>query len=273
MENKNLLTTVQMANFVTDGMLVFDGLVPDEINAESLRELEAKEIKGTYETQGQPLDNLWRDSKGIGAMMRMPEVQGIIESLVGPQPLYDHHFPHTVGPFHQEGQIWHADNIIDPRLTFDVQLFYFPHDTPREMGGTMFLPGSHLRRVHETDIGRYQNFLNQKPMVCSAGTIGIAHHGIWHCAQPNKTDRRRYMFKLRINPTVRQVKLWDTTDLDSPEIPEILFRNHRWYGNDDRLEYAQRIKLWRHLLDDPKWDAHYWLTRVENEPTRELIHA
>ena len=42
------------------------------------------------------------------------------------------------------------------------------HDTPRQMGGTMFLPGSHLRRIHETFIGRYQNFVNQVPIACKA---------------------------------------------------------------------------------------------------------
>ena len=44
---------------------------------------------------------------------------------------------------------------------FDIQFFYFAHDTPREMGGTMILPGSHYRRVCESDIARYQNFLEQ----------------------------------------------------------------------------------------------------------------
>ncbi len=270
METQLLLTSVQMANFVTDGLLVFDEIVPDEINREAMRELEAKEIKGQYEAQGQPLDNLWRTSGGIGAMMRLPQVQSLITSLVGTESLYDHHFPHLVGPHHKEGQIWHADNIIDPRMHFDIQLFYFPHDTPREMGGTMFLPGSHLRRVHETDIGRYQNFLNQKPMVCKAGTVAVGHHGIWHCAQPNLTDQKRFMFKLRINPTVRQKLTWNTQDLNDPAIPDIFFRNHRWYGNDDRLEAANRIKLWRFLIGDETWDAHYWLTRVENKPERLL---
>lgn len=267
-----LLSNEQMANFVADGFLRFDGLIPDELNREAMHEIDEKLIPSHYETSGQPLSNLWGNSKGFGTLFRLPQVQGIIQSLVGPNPLYDHHAFHKVGPHHVEGQVWHADNIIDPRLTFDIQLFYFPHDTPRAAGGTMFLPGSHLRRIHETDIGRYQNFRGQVPMVCKAGTVAVAHHGIWHCAQPNQTDGMRYMFKLRLNPTVRQVKLWNT-DTDDSQIGDILFRNHRWYGNDDRLEYAQRIKLWRHLIDNPTWDAHYWLTRVENEPSRAAVAA
>jgi hypothetical protein len=261
-----------MANFVADGFLRFDELIPDEINREAMREIDAKLIPSHYERSGQPLSGLWENSGGFGALFRHPAVQGIIHSLVGPNPLYDHHAFHKVGPQHIEGQVWHADNIIDPRLCFDIQLFYYPHDTPREMGGTMFLPGSHLRYVHESFIGRYQNFVGQMPMVCKAGTVAVAHHGIWHCAQPNLTETMRYMFKLRINPTVRQNLLWNTSDLALSEtksaIDNALFRHHRWYGSEDRLEYAQRIKLWRFLVGDDTFDSHYWLTRVENRPTK-----
>ena len=270
MDKQHLLTSVQMAEFVADGMLRFDELIPDAINQEAMREIDEERIPRHYEHQGQPLASLWPDSQGFGALFRLPQVQGIIHSLVGPDPLYDHHAFHRVGPHHEEGQTWHADAIIDTRQHFDIQLFYYPHDTPREMGGTMFLPGSHLRRIHETDIGRYQNFLGQVPIVCKAGTLAVGHHGIWHCAQPNHTEQMRYMFKLRLNPTVRQLRLWNTDDLDSPEIDRILFRNHKWYGNDDRLEYAQRIKFWRFLTGNDKFDSGYWLTRIENMPERRV---
>ena len=94
----------------------------------------------------------------------------------------------------------------------------------------MLLPGSHYRRISESDIARYQNFLGQVPIVCEAGTIAVAHHGIWHCAQPNLTDNKRTMFKLRLNPTVKQCRLWNTTDMNNPEINKILGTNHGWYG-------------------------------------------
>lgn len=265
-DRKYLLNSKQIASFVSDGFLRFDELIPDEINHIAMREIDEKSIPQGYDIQGQPLSGLWKESRGFGAMFRMPEVRGIIESLIGPNSLYDHHAFHKVGPHKEEGQVWHADAIIDTRQHFDIQLFYYPHDTPREMGGTMFLPGSHLRRIHETDIGRYHNFVGQVPMVCKRGTLAVAHHGIWHCAQPNHTDTMRYMFKLRLNPTVRQLLLWNTDDLKDPEIDSILFRNHRWYGNDDRLEYAQRIKFWRFLIGDESFDSNYWLTRIENMP-------
>jgi hypothetical protein len=268
-DKQHLLNSKQMAQFVADGLLRFDELVPAELNRAACAEMEAGVLRGKA---GVPMDELWQDL-AIGQVIRLPAIQGMIDSLVGPGPLYDHHAVHTVNANHEHGQIWHADAIIDTRMHFDVQFFYFAHDTPREMGGTMFLPGSQYRRVSESDIARYQNFLGQMPMVCKAGTVAVAHHGIWHCAQPNLTDNKRYMFKLRLNPTVRQKKLWNTDDIDDAEIPGLLNANHRWYGNEVRLEAVNRIKMWRFLTGDDNFDLSYWLSRLENAPENELRAA
>ena len=269
-EKKHLLTSCQMAQFVADGYLRFDDFVPDHLNQAAYTEMNTGKVPGI--SAGTPLSQGWTDSS-LGEVFRLPQVQGIIHSLVGPEPLYDHHAIHTVNANSTDGQIWHADAIIDTRLHFDIQFFYFSHDPPREMGGTMILPGSHYRRVSETDIARYHNFLGQYPMVCKAGTIVVVHHGMWHCAQPNLTDAKRYMFKLRLNPTVRQLKLWNTDDIDSPEIPGHLGINHGWYGNEVRLETVNRIKFWRFLTGDDNFDVSYWLSRLENMPQNILDAA
>jgi len=266
---KDLLTTKQMAKFVADGFLRFDDVVPAELNERALAEMEAGIERPRT---GDPLQGMW-EGTAIGDIVRLPKIQGIMASLVGDAPLYDHHAIHIVQSNQEQGQIWHADAIIDLRTPFDVQFFYFAHDTPREMGGTMFLPGSQYRRVSESDIARYQNFLGQMPMVCKAGTVAVAHHGIWHCAQPNLTDNKRYMFKLRLNPAVRQKKLWNTDDIDDAEIPGLLNANHRWYGNEVRLEAVNRIKMWRFLTGDDSFDLSYWLSRLENAPENELRAA
>ena len=92
------------------------------------------------------------------------------------------------------------------------------------------------------------------------------------------------MFKIRLNPAVRQTRLWDTTDLDESlleqraifwtrELPDpdhvhsILVAQQPWYEQDTgRLEILSRLRLWRYLLGDERADVDYWLTRVENEP-------
>ena len=261
-----LLTTVQMANFASDGFLRFDEIVPDEMNKAAMEEITNGKFPMGGGYRGTPFNDLWLDSV-FGKIFRLPKIQGIIHSLVGPAPRYDHHAVHRVPRDSARGQIWHADAIIDTRTTFDIQLFYYPHDTPREMGGTMFLPGSQFRRINETDIARYHNFVNQMPVVCKAGTILVGHHGMWHCAQPNHTDTMRYMIKLRLNPMVRQQRLWNTDDIDNNEVHGILNKSHGWYGNEVRIEAVQRIKFWRHLTGNESYDNSLWLGRLENEPT------
>ncbi|NKB66287.1 MAG: phytanoyl-CoA dioxygenase [Candidatus Latescibacteria bacterium] len=269
-DKTHLLDSKQMAHFVADGFLRFDDLVPDQLNQAACAEMDQGQVPG--HRAGAPLATAWPDS-ALGQVFRLPQIQGIIHSLVGPDPLYDHHAVHTVGPSHEHGQIWHADAIIDTRQHFDIQFFYFSHDTPREMGGTMILPGSQYRHVSESDIARYQNFRGQYPMVCRAGTLVVVHHGIWHCAQPNLTDDKRYMFKLRLNPTVRQLRLWNTDDIDDSEIRGILGANHQWYGNEVRLEIVNRIKFWRFLTGNDKYDVGYWLSRLENMPENQMQAA
>lgn len=270
-DKQHLLTSKQMARFVTDGYLRFDELVPAEINAAAHKEFVEKPWPAGGGYVGEPLSNKWQGSPGIGAMLQLPRMRGILHSLVGPNPRYDHHQVHTMPAKATWAGGWHADAIIDVRDHFDIQFFYFAHDTPREMGGTMILPGSHFRRVNESEISRHQNFVGQLPTICKAGTVIFVHHGMWHCAQPNVTDSIRYMFKLRLNPTVRQLRLWNTDDINDPEVLRTLGGNHGWYGESDgRLEIVNRIKLWRFITGNEKFDVDFWMSRIENEPENVL---
>ena len=259
-----------MAGFVAHGFLRFDEVVPPDVAAAALDELAAgtgptawKADPGRPPLAGQPLAALWRDSPAIGPVLRLPRVAGIIKSLLGPGALYDHHYAHVIAPQQAWSQPWHADAVLDPRpLAFDVQLMFFFHDTPRAMGGTMILPGSHLRRANELEISRVQNFRGQLPTVCPAGTLIVCHHGIWHCGQPNRTDRPRTMFKLRLGPAHQQLRHWDLTDLDDPDVIRTLRHEHPFAGSQARLELVNRIKLWRYLTGDPQFDIDYWLGRM-----------
>jgi hypothetical protein len=287
-DKQYLLTSKQMATFVAKGFLRFDELVPAEINEAVMAEIDAGSIKAA--PAGTPLSQCYPEPSAIGRMLRLPEVQGIIQSLVGPDPLFDHHAVHVRQPNQDSAQGLHGDSIIDTRMHFDIQLMYFPHDVPLEMGGTLLVPGSHFRRINEMDIARYQNFLGQIPMVCKAGSLLALHHGIWHCGRQNKTDRVRYMYKIRLNPRVRQLRLWNTDDLSADyhkhkpiftretnaieDIQTILSRQEPWFEDaGGRLEIVNRVKLWRFLTGDDNFDVHYWLTRLENMPQNRLLAA
>jgi len=279
MDKRYLLTSKQMAEFVARGFLRFDELVPEEINQEVMRAIDTQAIKG--HRSGRPLSQCYQGTP-IRKLLDLPQVQGLIESLVGEDPLFDHDAIHVREPNEGKAQGLHADSIIDCRTHFDIQLMYFPHDVPLEMGGTLLLPGSHFRRVNEMDVAAYQNMRGQIPMVCKAGTLLALHHGIWHCGRQNKTGRRRYMFKLRLNPAQRQLRLWNTDDLDDEyrktkaihsafpmgdDVQGILARREPWFEQaSGRLEVVNRIKLWRFLTGDEEFDVHYWLGRLENMP-------
>ena len=172
-------------------------------------------------------------------------------------------------------------------------MFYFPHEVTEDMGGTRYIPGTHLRSVHESAIARYQNIRGQMRVVCPAGTIIFFHHGLWHGGGKNTGDAHRIMYKVRMQPSGSQALQWDTSDLNDSrikswqrpifhaqdqrtpdDVPEQLMTPEPWFDNSGRLEYMNRIQFWRLLMDNPEIDIDYWLTRVENEPARQYpTHA
>ena len=267
MHRKHLLTSVQMARFVAHGAHRIDAVVPAEMNAEAIDVLQAGIPAAPY---GTPLSQAFEEGSFAQRLVQLPEVAGAIHSLVGPDPTVDHHAVHIRKAHEGAAQNLHGDAIIDVRPdAFDVQLMYYPQEVTLEMGGTLSVPGSHLRRTNESDTGRYQNLRGQTRLVCPAGTVVFLHHGIWHGGRRNDSDVDRYMFKIRFNPTVRQLRLWNTDDLYDPAVAAELGTRFPWYENaTGRLEIYNRVLLWRALIGDDSYDPDYWVTRATNRPTR-----
>jgi hypothetical protein len=300
-----LLTSAQMASFVARGFLRFDGAVPEAINADFMAEaggaapggwedrrayLKAVAANQIPEVRaGTPLVKAYAPGSAMARLLALPLVRGVIASLLGEGPVFDHHFLHVTFPpqFHENqggenlSQPTHQDSTVDPRLSFDVQMMYFPHAVTREMGGTRFVPGTHLHKVSEVALARYQNLRGQQHVVCPAGTLLFLHHGMWHGGGVNLSRTPRFMLKIRMHAGGDQRRCWDVSDLPAdrtqrpifflksrPEagsIESILTTPEPWFEADtSRLEYVNRIKLWRYLTADPEWDADYWLTRLEN---------
>ena len=210
-EGSPLLSTQEMARFVARGFLRFDALVPPDINR---RFIDAYDERGLPAiAAGTTADEAWPQGSPLAELYALPRLTGIVDSLVGPGCLFDHHFLHVRGAERAPAQHIHQDSTIDPRLHFDVQLLYFPQKVSREMGGTYFLPGSHFRRVNEASISRYQNIVGTQHVACEAGTVFALHMGIWHGGGYNESGERRLMYKVRLNPAVRQRRLWNTDDI------------------------------------------------------------
>jgi hypothetical protein len=266
-ETTHLLSSAEVARFVARGFLRLDSAVPDDLNQEAMAAMPQGIPDVPY---GTPLADAYEEGSFVRRILELPEIAGAIRSLVGPDPTVDHHAVHVREPHEGAAQHLHADAIIDTRTdAFDVQLMYYPHEVTAEMGGTLLVPGSHLRRINESDTGRYQNLRGQVRLTCPAGTVLLLHHGIWHGGRRNDSARRRYMFKIRLNPTVPQVRCWDTSDLDDPAVRTELDARLPWYEwATGRLEVYNRINLWRTLTGDQNFDLDHWVTRVANRPGR-----
>ncbi|MFC8198748.1 phytanoyl-CoA dioxygenase family protein [Streptomyces sp. NPDC057298] len=267
-ERPPLLDSVRMARFVAHGSLRLDAVVPAQMNAEAIGVLGRGVPAVAY---GSTVTDAYPEGSFVRRLLDVPAVAGALRSLVGPGPRVDHHAVHVREPHEGSAQPLHGDAIIDVRTeAFDVQLMYYPQDVTLDMGGTLSVPGSHLRRTNESDTGRYQNLLGQSRLVCPAGTVVFLHHGLWHGGRRNDSDVVRYMFKIRFNPAVRQQRLWDTSDLTDPRVAEELATTFPWYEPaTGRLELYNRVLLWRSLTGDASFDLDHWVTRVSNRPQEE----
>ena len=288
------LTTEEMARFVADGFLRFDALVPASINeriVEELEPLEASKLQqilgGEGQEKGPPrpasltrLSECYPAPSVLGEFLRRPEVQGVIESLVGPDPLFDHDFVHCLRAGSTYRQHLHVDAVIDsPDPSFDIQLFYFPRDVAPGAGGTRFVPATHLRRTRAEGVGRYQHLLGEQQFEGPAGTLMVFHQALWHAGRPNPSKHDRWMYKIRLNPRVSQVRRWNTEDFErihndpsdhtfalmrQDSVAQIFRTMQPWQkGHEARYEQMQRARLWRYLSDDPDFDVDYYHTRIE----------
>ncbi|WOO43352.1 phytanoyl-CoA dioxygenase family protein [Rubellicoccus peritrichatus] len=267
-DNTHKLSTKQMIDFVSNGFIRLDELVPEALCQEILEEVKNRKNKVIWAEKDESVYHAFDQTTILGKLLRLPRMQGTIESLVGANPRFDHFATHLTPAGTRKGTDLHQDAEYDRRPhAFDIQISIFPTDVTEAMGGTLFVPGTHFRRVYVGDIRRYQNVVGQVQTVCKAGTVVFWHHNLWHSARSNLSDLDRYMLKLRINPSVKQERLWDTTsDSDSPGLFDVLQKELPWQGNDGRMEIMQRIKLWRYLTGDESFDLKSWWTRVDADP-------
>ena len=92
---------------------------------------------------GTPLSKAYNKNSALKKIISNPILDGAINSLVGGKSKLDHHFLHMTFPSkyytsnqNKISQVNHNDCVIDPREnTFDIQLFYFPTDVTKDMGG------------------------------------------------------------------------------------------------------------------------------------------
>ena len=128
-------------------------------------------------------------------------------------------------------QGWHhdADHVFGPELNF-VEVFYFPQDTPVELGPTELVPGTHImptKRPNEEG-GVYADG--------PAGTIGIHHQSILHRRGLSTGKGRRHMLKYNYWRTTPPQRDWITE-------PEFDLQG-AYYGGHNQARYVAHMFYW-----------------------------
>tara|TARA_B100001750_G_scaffold240946_1_gene251531 strand:+ start:49 stop:957 length:909 start_codon:yes stop_codon:yes gene_type:complete len=210
------LNDKDILRFCRDGYLHFEGVVPDEINERTCEYLNGKiPVNPCYIPEGMSKEELVRirntsepssillEDWFIENVLLNPVLSGALRSLLG-----RHVGLPVLASSHQvqcpeEHQDWHhdLDHIFGPEVNF-VEVFYFPQDTPAEMGPTEVIPGSHIRETKKEK--------NEKGVLCSgpAGTIGLHSQSILHRRGESTATGLRHMLKYNYWRTIPPTRDW-----------------------------------------------------------------
>jgi len=167
------LTDSQVLEFCKQGYILFKGVVPKEINHMTMQYCDQDDY---YE----PTDIL-NEKWFIDNVILNQEVSGAVRSLLGrnfylPILMSNHRM---MAPFLQH--TWHVDGNFHfgHELNY-LQVFYYPQDTPLEMGPTEVLPGSHLVRNKAKFMAHLDGIAGTVSTTAPAGSIFITVYQIWH---------------------------------------------------------------------------------------------
>ena len=200
------LTDDQMRTFIRDGYITVRPNLPREYHDEMFAKLD-----DIYETEGNPGNNLLPRIPELQLLYDDPVTRGALVGIMGDDYyLEPHRFVHYNQP-HSKGQTLHKDSFTRRRHhTRWLVTFYYPQNTPLEMGPTGVVPGTQYTNVIPED-----SYDREIGAAGDAGRIVIANYDIVHRGMPNHTDRKRYMVKFLFNrmgePTAPS---WDNDDAE-----------------------------------------------------------
>ena len=173
-----------MIEFCKNGFMMLEAVVPSEVN------LRATEFLDSH-PQMQPTEIL-EEKWFVDAVIKNPQAAGAVRSLLGrdfklPAMMSNHRVqcPQTsTGGWHRDG------GAVDSNRLDSLQVFYYPQDTPAEMGPTEVLPSSHLLRVKRRYMTQYGSIRQAVRTVAPAGLH--LHHPLLHLAPRHHLHRQRH---------------------------------------------------------------------------------
>ena len=244
------LNDTQVLDFCRDGYLMLPGVVPNEINQRSRDYLDGKipsnpstipagmtaedieRIRASREPSTIFLEDWYMEH-----VLLNPELCGVMRSLLGKNVglpvLASRHTsdkPQPAGA-HINDEGWHQDSyrVFGPELEF-VEVFYFPQDTPAELGPTELVPSSHFKMHNRSREGGLKGVLAEGP----AGTLCLHHQSILHRRGEATAPGIRHLLKYNYWRTVPPERDWIVE-------PDFDFHTAN-YGNEPH--YAAHMFYW-----------------------------
>ena len=226
------LNDKQVFDFIHNGYIILESVVAEDFNAECLA-LPPGRLTDFIQS------NPFRQN-----VLLHPEVAGVARSLLGadftvPTSAHNHLFEHP-----HQGQTFHSDGLTE--LGYGIthlQCYYYPQVVEIEDGPTMIVPGSHQRLVDREAIAHYGNISGQISITAPAGTVVMAHYGIWHKAGPKINQKRRSMIKFSFFRTQPPKRDW-VRESDEPPT----------YQHSGRHRYVTEVESYR----DRRRGEHTW---------------
>ena len=182
----HLLTDAQMRHFVVNGFVTVTTTLPAQFHNAIY-----EKTMTVFDKEGNPGNNLVPRIPEIQEILDDPNVEGALTSLLGADYyMQPHRHPHY-NPPGSKGQGMHQDGGKRwSHHTRRLLVFYYPQDTPLELGPTGVVPMSHYYSTREGS-----GVSPEQPIVGKAGTVAFANYDLWHRAMPNSSKKRRYMMK------------------------------------------------------------------------------
>ncbi|HHZ90652.1 TPA: hypothetical protein EYN65_09015 [Candidatus Poribacteria bacterium] len=238
------LTDSQVLEFCHNGFLVLKGVVDDETNQltcaylngeipsnpsfipKSLTNEDLDRIRNSHEPSTLLLERWF-----IKNVLLNSQLAGALRSLLGKNVglpvLVSRHTTECPSPT----QGWHhdADHIFGPELNF-LEVFYYPQDTPEEMGPTEVVPGSHITRTHREAEDKGVSAAGP------AGTLSIHSQSILHRKGESTATGTRHMIKYDYWRTVPPQRDWIVE-------PNFDFQKAH-YGHHGTARYIAHMFYW-----------------------------
>lgn len=240
------LSAEQVRQFIADGYLVLKPDLPSELHECIRRRLD----ESIPDRTSNPGNNILPLVPEMRHVLGSPEVRGALQSLLGPGYLQNpHRFCHVEEPSKDPGcdrsniewraklsSNCHQDSytpLARPRhhhLRY-ARVMYYPQDTPKAIGPTHVIPGTHLNSIL-SDVERARPL----PIMGEAGTVSLTHFDLGHAAGINLSGQRRFMVKF-IYQRASQPTADGWADAE-----------HRW--RNPAYHGGERLSLvWSHLWD------------------------